>query len=220
MNDTLEQLTKWLAGLDGKNPAEWELLPDIGLYMDQVQTYIDRQLTLYRRDENDRLLTPAMINNYIKDNLIPRAEVKKYTPTHLALLIMIGTLKQVLSIPNLAQLLSAYREPADVELLYSHYRQIQQASLQNIVEQAAEQTKALRDAGASDPDEMADALRSMALALSIEARTRILIAEKILAMLAEPKPETAAADKKAAAEKKTSDKKDNKEKTRKTSDES
>ena len=48
--------------------------------------------------QHERLLTPAMINNYIKDRLIPRAEAKKYTPAHLALLIMIGTLKQVLSI--------------------------------------------------------------------------------------------------------------------------
>ena len=80
MSDQIEQLNHWLAGLDSKNPAEWGLLPDIGLYMDQVQTYIDRQLGLYRRDEDDRLLSPAMINNYIKDNLIPRAEVKKIQP--------------------------------------------------------------------------------------------------------------------------------------------
>ena len=186
MNDQLELLNQWLTGLDGKNPADWNLLPDIGLYMDQVQTYIDRQLTLYRRDENDRLLTPAMINNYIKDSLIPRAEVKKYNPTHLALLIMIGTLKQVLSIPNLSHLLSAYRESADVEVLYNHYRQIQQTSLQDIVEQVGAELHALQDAGGGSPAEISDAMRTLALELSIEARTRILIAEKILAMLTEP----------------------------------
>lgn len=202
MNDQIEQLNQWLAGLDGKNPADWSLLPDIGLYMDQVQTYIDRQLTLYRRDDNDRLLTPAMINNYIKDSLIPRAEVKKYNPTHLALLIMIGTLKQVLSIPNLSHLLSAYREPADVEVLYSHYRQIQQASLQDIVEQVSTETHALQDAGGGSPVETADAMRGLALELSIEARTRILIAEKILALLAEPKPDEPAEKKKEKAKEK------------------
>lgn len=189
MKDQIEQLNQWLTGLDGKNPADWGLLPDIGLYMDQVQTYIDRQLALYRRDENDRLLTPAMINNYIKDNVIPRAEIKKYNPTHLALLILIGTLKQVLSITNLSQLLSAYREPADVEALYNHYRQIQQASLQNIVAQVGSEISTLQNDSSESSQTVTDAMRSLALELSIEARTRILIAEKILALLAEPAPD-------------------------------
>lgn len=203
MNDQVEQLNQWLAGLDGKNPAEWNLLPDIGLYMDQVQTYIDRQLALYRRDENDRLLTPAMINNYIKDNVIPRAEIKKYNPTHLALLILIGTLKQVLSIPNLSNLLSAYREPADVETLYNHYRQIQQASLQNIVAQVSSEISTLQGESVGVSQTTTDAMRSLALELSIEARTRILIAEKILAMLSDPKPEENADKKKEKSKEKT-----------------
>jgi hypothetical protein len=203
VNDQIEQLNQWLKGLDVKNPAEWSLLPDIGLYMDQVQTYIDRQLALYRRDENDRLLTPAMINNYIKDNVIPRAEIKKYNPTHLALLIMIGTLKQVLSIPNLSHLLSAYREPTDVEVLYNHYRQIQQASLQNIVTQVGSEISILQSDSGGAPQAKTDAMRSLALELSIEARTRILIAEKILALLADPSPDENIDKKKEKSKEKT-----------------
>jgi hypothetical protein len=189
MNDPVDQLKRWLDDLDGKHPAEFDMLPDIGLYMDQVQTYIDRQLGLYRRDDNDRLLTPAMINNYIKDNLIPRAEIKKYTPTHLALLIMIGTLKQVLSIPNLVQLLSAIREPAEVQTLYQYYRQIQQSSLEEIVSQVGSELHTLQKGGDETAADTTSALRNLALELSIEARTRILIAEKILALLAMPPAE-------------------------------
>jgi hypothetical protein len=150
MCEQIEQLNLWLAGLDGKHPADWDMLPDIGLYMDQVQTYIDRQLGLYRRDENDRLLTPAMINNYIKDSLIPRAETKKYAPVHLALLIVIGTLKQVMSIPNLNQLLKSSRKPPDVAALYSHYRQIQRTSLQDITAQVLHETEGLKNTGDSE----------------------------------------------------------------------
>ncbi len=188
MAEQIDQLNQWLNGLAVKHPAEWELLPDIGLYMDQVQTYIDRQLGLYRRDENDRLLTPAMINNYIKDNLIPRAEIKKYAPIHLALLIMIGTLKQVLSIPNLNQLLSTFRDPAEVSAFYSRFLQIQRSSLRDNASQVLAETKKLSTDEPSDdkePDTSA-ALRNLALELSIEARTRILIAEKILEFLAVP----------------------------------
>jgi hypothetical protein len=213
MPELIEQLDGWLHELEGKHPAEWGLLPDIGLYMDQVQTYIDRQLALYHRDDNERLLTPAMINNYIKDNLIPRADIKKYTPVHLALLIMIGTLKQVLSIPNLNRLLSGYRESSEVADLYRCFLEVQHASLKENASAVLDELKVLSamsgklasadqtaseaaesEAGALDAnraeaeEDIAAALRNLALQLSIEARTRILIAEKIIALLAAPKP--------------------------------
>lgn len=206
MSKQIDQLNEWLADLDSKHPAEWDMLPDIGLYMDQVQTYIDRQLGLYRRDDNDRLLTPAMINNYIKDSLIPRAESKKYTPVHLALLILIGALKQVMSIPNLNQMLTVYREPDEVAALYNHYREIQRSSLTDIASQVLSQAEALQNEVDSQKAETEDALRNLALELSIEARTRILIAEKILALLAVPAaPSTT--EKRVAPEKKAVSKK-------------
>jgi hypothetical protein len=207
MPEMIDQLAGWLQELENKHPAEWAMLPDIGLYMDQVQTYIDRQLALYHRDDNDRLLTPAMINNYIKDNLIPRADMKKYTQVHLGLLIMIGTLKQVLSIPNLNQLLSAYRDSTDVSGLYGRFLEVQRDSLKENASQVLAEAQALSAARRMNTAEIADAadeaagetvaedaddgttaaLRHLALQLSIEARTRILIAEKIIAMLAADK---------------------------------
>ncbi len=190
MNEQLDQLNQWLTGMENKHPAEWDLLPDIGLYMDQVQTYIERQLTLYRRDDNDHLLTPAMINNYIKDNLIPRAETKKYNPVHLALLIMIGTLKQVMSIPTLTQLLSACRDSAEVEALYGHFLQIQRESLRENAGQVLGETQALTGGEETGFDAASEAaLRNIALELGIEARTRILIAEKIISLLPDKRKE-------------------------------
>jgi hypothetical protein len=190
----IEELNQWLSGIEGHYPADWTLLPDIGLYMDQVQTYIDRQLGLYRRDEQDRLLTPAMINNYIKDDLIPRAESKKYSPVHLALLIMIATLKQVLSMQHLNRLLSVYRKSDDVAALYAQYLAVQHQCLQDSVVKVREETEQLQLATAGLPEDtdtkktgktQTDALRALALELSIEARTKMLIAEKILSILHE-----------------------------------
>ncbi len=186
MHDSIRELEKWLADIEGKHPVEWDMLPDIGLYMDQVQTYIDKQLSLYRKDDQDRLLTSAMINNYIKDGIIPRADSKKYSPTHLSLLIMIGTLKQVLSMQNLNRLLSSIRDPQDAASLYCRFLEIQNDALSESARLAREETHLLED---SDADTMQDhdtALRGLALKLSIEARTRILIAEKILAMINQP----------------------------------
>lgn len=188
MTELLDELKNWLAGLKDQYAAEWERLPDIGLYMDQVQTYIDRQLGLYRLNEEDKLLTPAMINNYIKDGLIPRAEAKKYGPVHLALLIMIATLKQVLSIQDLNQLLSDYREPEPVASLYRQFLHDQRCSLQDtearVIEELDRLTERLnqKESEALDSDVM-QALRELSLALCIEARTKILVAQKIMSIL-------------------------------------
>ena len=59
----------------------WEILPDIGLYMDQLISYMPRQLIHYGEGE---ALTSAMVNNYIKDGALPRADGKRYSRTHLA----------------------------------------------------------------------------------------------------------------------------------------
>lgn len=178
-SELIDQLNQWLNEMDERLPAGWEWLPDIGLYMDQVQTYIDRQVSLYRRDEGERLMTSSMINNYIKDGLLPRAKAKKYGPEHLAMLIMIGTLKQVLSMQNLRRLLSGGRDAADVEELYQHFIGIQASTLQTRAHQVLEDTRLL--SGDLTPDQRR-ALRELALQLSIEARINILIAEKILAL--------------------------------------
>lgn len=190
MSEPIEQLQRWLDSLGESLPAQWALMPDIGLYMDQVQTYIDRQLGLYRYDDQDRLLTPAMINNYIKDDLIPRAEAKKYSPVHLALLIIIATLKQVLSMQDLNRLLSVYRDKEAVARLYAQFLDVQSRCLRDNVSHSQEELRQMRQAvEQAEVDEAATAesheaaLRELALELCIEARTKILIAEKILAVL-------------------------------------
>ena len=69
--------------MERERPAPWNELPDIALYMDQLISYMPRQLI---RFDQSAPLTPAMVNNYIKDGLVPRAEGKRYGPIHLGYL--------------------------------------------------------------------------------------------------------------------------------------
>lgn len=81
---------------------EWELLPDIGLYMDQVITLMERTFSpALPKGE----MTKSMVNNYVKVGLIPRPVGKKYDREHLAMLLMIGVLKQALSMENVKSVL-------------------------------------------------------------------------------------------------------------------
>ena len=81
---------------------QWELLPDIGLYMDQVITLMDRTFSpALPKGE----MTKSMVNNYVKVGLIPRPVGKKYDREHLAMLLMICVFKQALSMESISRLL-------------------------------------------------------------------------------------------------------------------
>lgn len=86
-------------------PPAWEELPAIPLYMDQVILYLGESLKLFQREEAS-LLTSSMINNYVKNGLIPHPDKKKYTKEHLAGLMAVCMLKQVLSIQDIKTLLT------------------------------------------------------------------------------------------------------------------
>ena len=114
----MDELKELKERLSQERPAQWRDLPDIGLYMDQVVSYMPRQLISYAgRDA----LTPAMVNNYIKDGLLPRADGKKYGRTHLAYLTAICALKRVLSVRETKALLHAAAEGEEDWALYAKF---------------------------------------------------------------------------------------------------
>lgn len=90
----MQDLSSLLEQLYEQRPVGWDHLPDFALYMDQVLNYMDHQVI--RFDEDDSL-TAAMVNNYTKSGLVPRAKGKKYDRDHLAYLTVICVLKHVMS---------------------------------------------------------------------------------------------------------------------------
>lgn len=101
----MKEIQRLKEHLEAQRPGGWEELPDLSLYMDQLISYMPRQL-IPTETEGDPL-TAAMVNNYIKAGLLPRAEGKRYDRRHLAYLTAICALKPVLSRKELAQLLGA-----------------------------------------------------------------------------------------------------------------
>ncbi|MGI6497753.1 MAG: DUF1836 domain-containing protein [Oscillospiraceae bacterium] len=114
----MEPLDLLKQALQTDRPVHWDDFPDISLYMDQVISYMPRQ---FINAGVDNELTPAMVNNYIKDGLLPRAEGKKYTRVHLAYLSMICALKQVLSVKEIKFLLKDIQSSQEPESLYQEY---------------------------------------------------------------------------------------------------
>lgn len=80
-------------------------IPNIDLYMDQVTTFMDDHLGVLKRNEEGKMLTKTMINNYSKCQLLPPTNKKKYSRNHMLLLLLIYSLKPTLSIPDIQSLL-------------------------------------------------------------------------------------------------------------------
>ena len=105
--DLLNSILSNLARIDYVKPED---LPNIDLYMDQVTTFMDRQLAASKRFEEDKILTKTMINNYAKNDLLPPPQKKKYTKEHILTLIFIYYFKNILSISDIQAILNPVTE--------------------------------------------------------------------------------------------------------------
>ena len=68
-------------------------IPEIDLYMDQVIQLFENKLSDSKRNEEDKVLTKTMINNYAKAKLLMSIKNKKYSKEHLILMSLIYELK-------------------------------------------------------------------------------------------------------------------------------
>ncbi len=108
--DTKNMINSILESISRIDYIKPEDLPDIPLYMDQVTTFMETKLKSSKRNEEDKILTKTMINNYAKNGLLPSPEKKKYSKEHLLLLIFIYYFKNILSINDIQTLLSPITE--------------------------------------------------------------------------------------------------------------
>ena len=189
MNTFNEMVEKIAAQVRSSNIIEVEDIPNIDLYMDQVTTFMDKCLAQYKRYEDDKVLTKTMINNYTKAKIFPAPVKKKYSRTHLMLLIMIYHLKSVLSIKDIGILFQSalsetnkMKQEKMIESIYSGFVSLQKQTITY-----------LTDAAEGKPDESFYGKESilkysddemkrimMILALAIRANTEKQLAEKVL----------------------------------------
>lgn len=148
----MQDLDALVKQLREQRPAVWDQLPDFSLYMDQILNYMDRQVI--RFDEADGL-TAAMVNNYTKSGLVPRAKGKKYDREHLAYLTTICILKHVMSTRDMDLLIREELEgERSIPDSYAAFRD----SLDGALNRTAEEI-----AGRDEAESLADAAIHFAL---------------------------------------------------------
>ena len=169
----MEELKDLKHRMEEERPTPWNELPDLALYMDQIISYMPRQLIRFDDRES---LTSAMVNNYIKDGLVPRAEGKRYGPEHLGYLTAVCALKKVLSVRDVGILLEAGQGMEhDSETLYTYFCKALDSAL----------TETAQTIDENLPKEQ---LAKTALDLALRSYANQLACSRILDILQPPEP--------------------------------
>jgi len=123
----VERLAAWMEDLEEFDLPDWESLPQLDLYMDQVILLLNRYLSPMVGEE--KYVTASIINNYVRMKVMPPPVKKRYARVHLAYLIIICTLKQSLSISCIQRMLPSEHGEAEVRVLYTDFVRQYRASV-------------------------------------------------------------------------------------------
>ena len=191
-NDLLNSILESISRIDYVKSAD---IPNIYLYMDQVTSFMEKQLKSTKRYDDDKILTKTMINNYAKNDLLPAPEKKKYSKEHLLLLTFIYYFKNILSMKDIEMLLKPITEKyfhtdseVDIAHIYDEvcaFEKERTKLLQKDIELMYNNSK---DTFVDVPDEDREALQffSFICSLSLDVYVKKLLIEKLIDTM--PKP--------------------------------
>lgn len=172
MDNIKKSLEDWLNELNSFSYKDYESLPDMNLYMEQVIGYLERQLQVFQTTSLDKQITPSMINNYVKSKVLPSPIGKKYSREHLAKIEEICTLKQVLSIQEVKQIEDQRYKGNDNR--GEKFNSFNEKYNEKISTAVMESFKRLNDIDDSD------GMHDLALDFALTANAYITIAKRIL----------------------------------------
>lgn len=85
-----------------------EDIPKIPLYMDQLLSLFDTYFSDFTREDEEKIMTKTMVNNYVKAKVIEPPVKKKYSKEQLMLLTLIYQLKNILAITDIKGFFDLY----------------------------------------------------------------------------------------------------------------
>lgn len=118
-------------------------LPDIDLYIDQVIQLFEKNFGSVRRNNEDKVLTKTMINNYAKGKIFIPIKNKKYSKEHLILISLIYQLKGGLSLNDIKVSLDGINkrimeESMDLDGFYQSYLDLYAKNAEQFVQEVEE----------------------------------------------------------------------------------
>ena len=164
--------------------------PDMEIYMDQAETYLNMELGIYKKSEKDKVITKTMIGNYVKHNMLPRPVNKKYSRDHLILLTLIFYLKGTFQMEEIEKIVkplidnynSEFDDKIDLAELYKGILEVQESERENLAANISSSIESikyhLKETELSDDDMLE--LFMLIVDLSMKADAQKFLAHKLL----------------------------------------
>lgn len=136
----MEKLEQFIESLNLQNQISLIDVPEIDLYMDQVIQLFENKFKDSIRNDDEKILTKTMINNYAKSKLFFPIKNKKYSKEHLLLISLIYQLKGALSIHDIKETFTginrmmAEDDSFKLDRFYSSYLELCNSNVANFKE--------------------------------------------------------------------------------------
>ncbi len=173
-----------------KGLIDADSFPDMEIYMDQVETFMNRELEIYKQNDKDKVITKTMIGNYVKHNMLPRPVNKKYSKDHLILLTLIFYLKGIFQMEEIENILkplienynSEFDDKIDLNALYEGILSVQAEELQSLTDSIGSMVESskrqMREKELLDDDMLE--MFMVIVNLSMKANAQKFLAHKLL----------------------------------------
>lgn len=176
---------KWSAMIKDYRLPMWKDFPDIELYMDQVIVLLNQYLEIFAQkdehketneQEENKYITPAMINNYVKMKIIPAPKKKRYSKQHLAYLVMLCSLKNILNISVIQKILPLGLNDDEIEYIYDSFVKNQQKAFLYVIDSV----DAVAQPILSNPQERSERINDLVIQTAISANLTKILTEKMI----------------------------------------
>ena len=169
INKSLENLSK---ELNNHQLLEYEYLPDLELYMDQLTSFLDRIFNSYQIEYDQPLITQAMVNNYVRGEVIDKPYNKRYNKDHLAKIIEVALLKQVVELEDIKEIFAS-KKKKKISNTYNDF-------VEKFNDELQIEAKKLKNGLKKAQENDLNAIYDLAIGFAIKAVINKMMEEKIL----------------------------------------
>ncbi|WP_078595952.1 DUF1836 domain-containing protein [Evansella clarkii] len=172
------KMEEFLTELNIQKETTTDDLPEIDLYMDQVIQLFEKKFAGAKRQDEEKVLTKTMINNYAKAKLFPPVKNKRYTKEHLMLISLIYQMKGVLSITDIKETLHGINDRLDDDdfnftSFYKSYQNLVFHNTEIFTKQIQDHSAAVKDELKTSMDADADELENILLITSLASLSNL-----------------------------------------------
>jgi hypothetical protein len=183
----MEKMNEILEGFGLGSNLKLDEIPNIDLYMDQVIQLFENKFADSKRNDEEKILTKTMINNYAKGKLIFPIKNKKYSKEHLILMSLIYQLKGALSINDIQRTLDGINkriinEDIELDSFYNSYLNLSQKNVADFNEDIHERVKDVNEEVSKMEDRNAPYLEQVLMISSLVHMSNLYrkVAEKLV----------------------------------------